>query len=81
MGKLFKSKNIVVYFSILGILMFIGVSYAVWQFSFAQNNPNLAASALLLGVINNHTTEKRIILHLNTIFFTLFLFKIPITSK
>ena len=45
MKKLLNSKNKVMYFSIIGILLLIGVSYAVWQFSFVQSNPNVAASA------------------------------------
>ena len=40
-----KNKKRVIYFSLLGILAFIGVSYAVWVLSFSQTNPNIAMSA------------------------------------
>ncbi|MBR1748567.1 MAG: hypothetical protein IJ743_02080 [Bacilli bacterium] len=41
----FNNKKKIMYFSMLGILLLIGVSYAVWQLSFTQASPNVATSA------------------------------------
>ena len=38
-------KKKIIYFSIVGILLLIGVSYAVWQLNFTQTNQNHIASA------------------------------------
>ena len=38
-------KKKVLFFSILGIFLFIGVSYAIWQLNFTQTNSNTIAAA------------------------------------
>ena len=45
MKELFKSKKKVFYLSVMGILILIGASYAVWQLNLTQENPNLISSA------------------------------------
>ena len=45
MKNLFNSKKKVMYFSIVGILLLIGVTFAYWALNFTQTNSNLISSA------------------------------------
>ena len=45
MKNLFNSKKKVMYFSIIGILLLIGVTFAYWALNFTQTNSNLISSA------------------------------------